>query len=136
MKKTILLLIILASFYFFQCEDQIVSECQLCSDIPMTKTTFSQIQSDVFNPLCVSCHSDNAPSGGLNLSESVSYGQLVNVDSKTSPFKRVVPNRSLESYLVLVLEGEEAPLMPPSGKLQTTTIDSVRAWIDRGAAND
>lgn len=52
------------------------------------------------------------------------------------PKKLVVPFNSAESYLVWVLDGKQAPLMPPSGRLAQAQIDSVIAWIDRGAENN
>ncbi|MBN1561092.1 hypothetical protein JW998_12635 [candidate division KSB1 bacterium] len=130
----ITLLIILSAV---NCSDNIISECELCcGDVPAGKTTFADIQSTIFNAACIACHSGSLPSGGLNLSAGAAYGNLVNVASNGSALKRVEPFNSDASYLVKVLEGTDAPLMPPGAPLGSAKIDSVKAWIDRGAAND
>ncbi|MDZ7722467.1 MAG: c-type cytochrome domain-containing protein [candidate division KSB1 bacterium] len=120
------------------CEQNIVSDCDRVSDKSLigNRTTFSQIQASVFNPNCVSCHSGTTPSGGLDLSNDVAYNNLVNEPVNTSEYVRVLPFDSDSSYLYLTLVGDNAPLMPPSGPLSDAKIDSVAAWIDRGAPND
>lgn len=135
MKKVLLVLI--TAFFFVQCSKNIVSECDTCTTQPTgQKITFSEIQSSIFNVQCVSCHNNAAPPAGLSLEAGVAYANLVNVPSTTAALKRVAPFNSAESYLVWVLEGEKAPLMPPSGRISQARIDSVIAWIDRGAENN
>jgi cytochrome c5 len=127
--------LLIAVFIFINCEKRIVSTCQRVTDKQDkgNLTTFGDIQKDIFNPSCVSCHSGNNPSAGLDLSENVAYDNLINVESNTSDYKRVIPFKSEESYLFLSLDGESAPVMPPSGRLSDAKVDSVAAWIDRGA---
>lgn len=139
MKKNILfLLFTLLIIVLISCSDNIVSECETCADNENagTKTTFSDIQSTLFDQNCVSCHSGNFASAGLDLSADVSYNNLVDAASNGSSLKRVEPFNSSASYLVRVLEGDNAPLMPPAARLSQAKIDSVKSWIDRGAAND
>lgn len=121
-----------------QCDNKIVSDCLTCAEQQPAgqKITLSEIQQTIFNPQCISCHGGNQPAAGLNLSEGLAHLNLVNQQSTTAAQVRVVPNKSSASYLVWVLEGEKAPLMPPTGALSRTKIDSVIAWIDRGAENN
>ena len=118
------------------CSENIVSECQVCTEPAGETITFSEIQQDIFNVACVSCHGGASPTAGLDLSQGNAYENLVNVNASTANASRVVPFSSEQSYLVDVLIGEKAPLMPPGTQLSQAKIDSVIAWIDRGAKND
>lgn len=126
----------LAFIFLTSCSDNIVSECEVCTDSAAEAVTFSTIQTTIFDNSCVSCHSGNSASGGLDLSPNMAYENLVNRESNGSSLKRVEPFNSSASYLVKVLEGENAPLMPPGAQLSQAKIDSVKSWIDRGAQND
>ena len=136
MKYRILLLCFV--FIVFCCEKNIVSDCKVVADKSLQgdRTTFTKIQTSIFNPSCVSCHSGSAPSGGLDLSTSEAYSNLVNVMSNTSDYLRVLPFDRDSSYLYQTLVGDIASLMPPDGPLSNAKIDSVAAWIDRGAPDD
>ena len=136
MKFRILLLCFI--FLALGCEKNIVSDCKRVADKSLQgdRTTFIKIQTSIFNPSCVSCHSGSAPSGGLDLSTDEAYSNLVNVMSNTSDYFRVLPFDRDSSYLYQTLVGDNAPLMPPAGPLSNAKIDSVAAWIDRGAPND
>lgn len=139
MKRTILLLAVLSLFVGgVYCDNKIVSDCLTCADQQPAgeKATLSQIQQTIFNPQCISCHSGSQAEAGLNLAEGFAHQNLVNQPSTTASQLRVVPNNSSASYLVWVLEGEKAPLMPPTGALSQAKVDSVAAWIDRGAENN
>ena len=119
------------------CEDKIVSECdEQIIILADSKMTFEDIQNDIFNVNCVSCHSGNPPAGDLDLSAQVAYENLVDVESTSYGYKRVVPDNAEASLLYLVLEGEQVSLMPPQGKLSGAYIDSVASWINRGAEKD
>jgi hypothetical protein len=128
----------IVALLFTSCSDNIVSECEVCTDDvnTATKTTLSDIQQNIFNNSCISCHSGNPPSGGLDLSQGLAYNNLVNKPSNGSSLKRVEPFSSSASYLVKVLEASDAPQMPPGTPLSQARIDSVKSWIDRGALND
>lgn len=122
---------------FIACEDKIVTDPDPKPSI--TLTTFSEIQTKVFNVSCASsgCHGGANIQGGINLTSGVSYSQLVNVNSLENPsLKRVLPGSSAQSFLIRKLEGTGTSIMPPSGKLSQATIDSIKAWIDRGALNN
>ena len=123
---------------FLACDDQITSSCDAdkIPDVPSI-TTFQSIQNSVFNPRCVSCHGGAVTNGGLDLSQGNAYQNLVNANSIASALKRIVPGESQNSYLMRRLEGAGGEtVMPPSGKLDQAVIDSIAAWIDRGALND
>ena len=130
------MLFILSAFLVLSCEDQIVSACDTDkNNIP--KMTFTYLQNEIFTPICVSCHGGSAPQGGLDLSVDNAYNNLVNAASTSSSLKRIAPGESQNSYLMKRLRGEGgATVMPPSGRLESAVIDSIAAWIDRGAPND
>ncbi|HID38338.1 MAG TPA: hypothetical protein EYP36_02345 [Calditrichaeota bacterium] len=118
------------------CSDQIISTCDTGEDIAQ-KVTFSYLQNEVFTPLCVGCHGGSAPQGKLDLSAGNAYYNLVNAASTSSQLKRVKPGDSQSSYLMKRMRGEgNETVMPPGGKLATVLLDSIAAWIDRGAPQD
>lgn len=102
--------------------------------------TFSFIQSNVFNTTCATsgCHSGSSPQAGLNLSSGSAYANLVGVQSVLHPdFKRVEAGSSENSVIIKLLRGTLQPKMPQGGgSLSNTVIDSIAAWIDRGAPNN
>ena len=138
MKRHRLIYFIAPTFLILaDCSDNIISECQVCTDnVPAAKTTFADIQQNIFNVSCISCHSGGQPTGGLDLSEGASYDNLVNKKSNASSLNRVEPFNSSNSYLIKALEGMGAPLMPPGIGLSQAKIDSIISWINRGAAYD
>jgi hypothetical protein len=103
--------------------------------------TFTNIKQNVFTPICTRCHVGATAPRGLNLSSETAYTLLVNVTSSERPqYMRVQPGNPNDSYIVRKLEGGpdiaggQMPLnLPP---LDQRTINSIRAWIARGARND
>ena len=102
--------------------------------------TLSEVQSQVFNASCTSCHSGSSPSQGLNLSEGAAYGNTVNVPStQVSSLDLVEPGDADNSYLMQKLEGtaQTGVQMPNGGPyLNTTLRQLVRDWIEAGAQDD
>lgn len=98
------------------------------------------IQSNVFTPHCVQCHTGASAPMGLRLDETSSYGALVGVPSSEVPgLLRVEPGEPGNSYLVQKLEGRAAvgarmPLDLPA--LPDATIEVIRQWITAGAPNE
>ena len=97
------------------------------------------IQMLIFTPMCSSCHGGAAPSGGLALtSAAVSYAQLVGQPSTgLMGAIRVIENDSVNSYLIQKLEGAPGIFgvrMPPGGMVPQPDIDTIKLWIDSGAA--
>jgi len=106
--------------------------------------TLSQIQAEVFTPMCSGCHSGptsgNLPSG-MNLSSAAaSFAALVNVQSLQVALDRVEPGNPDDSYLIRKLEnapGIVGGSMPQGGPaLDQATIDEIRQWITDGAPNN
>ncbi|HEV7631990.1 MAG TPA: TIGR03118 family protein [Steroidobacteraceae bacterium] len=103
--------------------------------------TLQQLQDNIFTPKCSSCHTGvgGALPGVMNLtSTAASFAALVNVASIEVPaLMRVKPSDPNNSYIVHKLEGTQTqgarmPLV--GGFLDQPTIDTVRAWIQAGAA--
>lgn len=139
--------IVLASILFVLivfagCADKITSPDDLNSDGPsglVKLGKFSEIQKNIFTPNCAlsGCHGSTSTMANLNLTEGNAYNSLVDKQSHLYPqFKRVSPNSSASSVLIKVLSGSVSTVMPPTGKLNQGIVDSIAAWIDRGAPND
>ncbi|NOX36764.1 MAG: hypothetical protein GXO78_04425 [Calditrichaeota bacterium] len=104
---------------------------------------FSDIEQKVFARSCAlsNCHTGDFPAQGLDLTPGQAYQNLVNVPSFEVPsWMLVEPNRSDRSYLITKLAGGDSlkgGLMPLNGApLRQEVIDSIRAWIDRGALDN
>lgn len=103
--------------------------------------TFTNIKQNVFNPICSQCHFGPAAPQGLNLSADTAYALLVNVQAAERPqYHRVAPGDPNNSYIIRKLEGGpdiaggQMPLNQTP--LSQETINSIRAWIAKGAPND
>ena len=104
--------------------------------------TLASIQTNVFTPRCAGCHTGVGATlpGAMNLtSATASYAALVGVASvQAAPLQRVTAGNPNDSYLVRKLEGGPNIInnrMPLGGPfLDQATIDSIRLWITRGAA--
>ena len=121
------------------CDDQIVSKCEVEKNIPGLTATFSSIQSDVFSKDCATsgCHAANSVEPDLSAGQA--YNNIVNVMSFNPPFPYVYPSRSDSSYIINKLRGIniQGERMPLNGKaLSSADIDSIAAWINRGALNN
>lgn len=123
------------------CESMIQGpQDEVTPDPPVNNSqiSFSQIQDELFTKSCAlsGCH------GGAiapDLRAGNSYAQLVSVASSAQPSMfRIKPGDSDNSYLIKKLNGDGTSRMPPPPRpaIDPALIDSVRAWIDRGAKND
>jgi hypothetical protein len=100
--------------------------------------TFTNIQNNVFNAICINCHVGVAAPNGMQLDAANSYDMLVGIASVGRPdVLRVSPGNPDASYLIRKLEGgpdivgAQMPLnLTP---LRQTTINSIRVWIAQGA---
>ena len=108
------------------------------SNIPASK--LSDIQAKVFTPSCAlsGCHGTTNNQANLFLTEGNSFNNLVNIQSILFPqFNRVAQDSSSNSLLIKILKGEVSPKMPLSRTpLSDAVIDSIAAWIDKGAINN
>jgi hypothetical protein len=100
--------------------------------------TFTNIQINVFNRVCIACHlGANAPQG-LRLDGDNAYDFLVNVASNEKPeLLRVKPLDPDNSYIIHKLEGGPnivGAQMPLNiSPLSQETINAIRVWISQGA---
>jgi len=130
------LFLIVSMILVFSCEDQIVSECDDRNKEFTSKTTFNDIQNLVFTSSCATsgCHTANNVTP--DLSEGQAYNNIVNVVSTQQSIFLVTPFKSDSSYLINKLRGvnNQGAQMPLNSQpLSAATIDSIAAWIDRGA---
>ena len=111
---------------------------------PPAEVTLSQLQADIFTPICSGCHNGSGAAlpGSMNLSDAAAtFAALVGVSSSEQPaLFRVAAGDAANSYLIHKLDG--APTitgarMPLGGPfLDEATIAQVRQWIDAGAMNN
>ncbi len=100
--------------------------------------TFSSLQANIFTPICTQCHAGASAPLGFSLEASVSYGNLVNVQSIEVPeLVRVNPGQPDSSYIVWKVEGAQNIVggrMPLGlSPLAPEEVQAVRDWIAAGA---
>ena len=108
--------------------------------------TLTQLQAQVFTPLCSGCHNGTQPAGGplpasQNLTAGNTFTNIVGVASLEQPgLMRVKPGDPDNSYLIHKVEGtagitgSRMPLGGPA--LSQDTSNQIRAWISSGALNN
>ena len=89
---------------------------------------FGRDVAPILRDRCIGCHNANLKSGGLLLDS------FENLMKGGGHGPAIVPGRSGESRLVLMIKGRVAPRMPLGGELKSEEIAAIRAWIDGGAA--
>jgi WD40 repeat protein len=90
--------------------------------------TYTDQVEPTFQNKCLGCHNNAAKMGGLVLE---TYDSLRKGGAHGPA---VVPGKSSESRLVLMLEGKIKPQMPFGGEpLAPAVIANIKAWIDAGA---
>jgi len=94
---------------------------------PPATATFSEVQAQILNVSCTSCHSGVKPSGKIDLS---SYAKLM-ANNKAG---LILPGNSAKSLLYTeVATGD----MPPKGtKVSAANTQLLKQWIDAGAQNN
>ena len=119
----------------------------LTTEMNGSPVTLTQIQTQVFTPICSVCHNGVGPflPGVMNLTNGNSYTSLVGAAGTGVPsievpsLDRIEPNDTLNSYLIQKIEGIAAvgTRMPQGGPaLDPATIDMIKAWVDGGAADN
>lgn len=93
-----------------------------------TRVSFEKLIEPVFEKRCRTCHGSSVQLSKLSLlnRESALKGGARGVD--------LVPGDAVRSRLYRVVAGQEEPTMPMGGKLSSDEIESIRLWIDQGAA--
>lgn len=108
-----------------------------------TALTFTQIQTQIFTPVCAKagCHAAGSSPSGLVLAAGQSYGNLVGRPAaENSALARVAPGNPDGSYIILKLRGDPSitgERMPLGGPfLSADQIAGIAAWIRAGAPNN
>ena len=96
--------------------------------LPLAAQDFATDIAPILAKNCVSCHAPMTKMGGLSV-ESVA---TIKAGGNNGP--AIVPGKSGESRLYLVLTGALKPEMPMGGqRLAAGDIETIRKWIDAGA---
>jgi mono/diheme cytochrome c family protein len=105
--------------------------------------TFTQIQTQIFTPVCAKagCHAAGSSPSGLVLEAGQSYGNLVgHPAAENSSLARVAPGDPDHSYIILKLRGDPSitgERMPLGGPYLTSDqIAGIAAWIRAGAPSN
>jgi len=106
-------------------------------EIDANLASFQRINSGLFKQ-CANCHDINIASenGNLALNEKVAYNNLVNIDAKNAPIKRVEPYKTAESFLIKVVKKENLPFDHQFEVLAPEQLKMLEIWIDEGALNN
>lgn len=132
-----------AVFVLAACSDLHVKELPTVgsdpTDQPVAMPSFARDIQPVFTARCAlaGCHITATQANlGLVLTDpQTSLAHLVNVDAvEITGFKRVAPGDSANSYLIIKLDAFEMPKAGPP--LSQGTRDTIRNWIDQGAADN
>ena len=125
--KIQLILLGLIGLCIYACKNDQQAETIPCS-IPDTVSYKLNVQ-PLFNQYCNTsgCHSGKNPAGNLNLSDSVSYAQLMRKGK--GYIDTLNPNFSL---MYAQMTSVSSP-MPPTGKLDKCKTDLVLKWITQKA---
>ncbi|MEM7453795.1 MAG: c-type cytochrome domain-containing protein, partial [Planctomycetota bacterium] len=91
------------------------------------KITFDDHITPILRARCSSCHNPNKKNGDLDVTN---YTALM-IGGGSGEV--IVPGDSLDSFFYGVITHEEAPEMPPNGKLADEQIELIKNWIDGGA---
>lgn len=115
------------------------------ANVTVTPASFSQHVQPLFTARCAlsGCHIGADAQRALDLSEGNAYDGIVGVPAAEAPLSRIEPSAPNESYLIHKLQGTQASVggygqrMPLGGPdLSSATIDTLRAWVTKGAANN
>jgi hypothetical protein len=134
---------IVVQFWFETAPPLVAKFAPECSQAPAD--SFAAIGDVIFTGKGCSaggCHSGSAPQAGMNLSSNVAYGNIVNVNSRTSSLQRVLPGDASSSYLFRKVSAKTNPgSFPISGSpmprnnrvLSNDELAALELWINAGA---
>ena len=110
---------------------------------PAFAPTFTNVKANVLTPICSvdGCHDPVTLSGGMNLTPSAAYANLVGVvSSEAPPLKRVDAAKPAVSYMMIKLDGSSGIVdqrMPLGGPYLSAEVrESIREWIALGAPDN
>lgn len=129
MKTRLLLLMVLVGL--FSCISEKAPQVALQCD-PPALVSFQQDILPIFNRACNNsgCHSGSSPAGNLNLEPAVAYNELI--DASSGYIDTINPKFSL---LYAQMNSISNP-MPPTGRLDSCSIQLVLKWIEQKAKNN
>ena len=107
-----------------------------CGGTNQNCVSFSSEIQPIFNNNCTMCHGS---SGGLDLSEGVSYNKLYDVDAQNHSGKRVKPYDAANSILwnKIANTGTYGGAMPQgSSGLNADEAQLIETWINEGAQDN
>jgi hypothetical protein len=113
--------------------------------VTATVPTYAADLQSIWDQKCTGCHGGASPSGGMNLSQGVSYGNLYNITGNnrcgtTTALRRVRPTLPDSSLLVRKIEGNCGTRMPQDDQSYFVNnpglITRIRSWILAGALNN
>jgi hypothetical protein len=117
---------------FFGCTwhsgNDIIPGCNTVADT----ISFNESILPVFNAYCSisGCHSGSAPAGNLNLEPSMAYTKLM---QKGKGYIDTINPKNSVLYNSLTSANEP---MPPSGRLDPCTLESIQKWMLQKAKNN
>lgn len=102
-----------------------------CTSIPSTVSFHTHIL-PIFQQQCSTsgCHSGSSPTGNLNLEDSVAFAQLM------QPSKHYIDTITPTNSVLYIQMNAVSNPMPPTGRLDDCTIQTVLRWIQQGAKNN
>jgi hypothetical protein len=96
--------------------------------LPLAAQDFAKDVAPILAANCLSCHAAATKMGGLSVETSAS------LQAGGTHGPAIVPGKSAESRLYLMLTGAVKPLMPMGGqKLAAGDVETIQKWIDAGA---
>ncbi len=109
---------------------------------PTETSTFTEVQTEVFNNSCAfsTCHGDGGGAQGLSLADGSAYDAIVGVPATLAPeFNLVEPGDHEASYIwqkCANFEGIIGEAMPSVDGLGAEQLAILESWIDGGALDD
>src|SRR3954466_9585759 len=99
-----------------------------CLPCCLAAQDFSKDVAPIFAANCIGCHASGVKMGSLDLDT------MEGIRTGGNNGTILVPGKSAESRLYLMISGKMAPAMPLSGKtLAAGDVETIRKWIDAGA---
>ncbi len=93
--------------------------------------TFTFLQTSIFTPKCIGCHSGSSPEAGMDLSPGQAYSNLVNVPAQSQSGIRVIPGNPNNSVLYTFLAAGHR-----SSQVTAADRQAIFDWIASGAPNN
>ncbi len=94
---------------------------------PAEKITFNDHVKPILKQRCSSCHNSERKEGDIDVTN------YTNLMLGGGSGEVIEPGSADESYLFQLVIHEDAPEMPPGGKIPDPQIEMIRKWIDGGA---